>query len=103
MPLDREDAWRVVQLLAHVLADMLQGAPARADGGLGLVMPIDARRVGRQRCALGARLRRCRLLRIEQLLELGFDGRDIGVDRFVEQHPLLSVELLALLAELDAL
>ena len=66
-------------------------------------MPIDARQVGRQRRALGAALRLSGLLRVEQLLELGFDGRDVGVDCLVEQRPLFSVELLALLTELDAL
>ena len=52
--LDREHAWRVVELLADVFADALDRAATRAGGVLGLVVALDARQMGRQRCALGA-------------------------------------------------
>jgi hypothetical protein len=45
------------------------------------------------------RLLACR----HQLLQLGLQRRDVGIHRLVEQRPLLGAQLLALLAELQAL
>ena len=62
MALDREDAGRVVELLAHILADALQTAAAAALGVLGLVADLPAREDCRQRHAARLFLRRRRRL-----------------------------------------
>lgn len=65
-------------------------------------MDVGARQVRRQRCTLGflPLLVRRRWL---QLLQLDFECSQVGVDSLVEQAHLLGGELLAALAELQAL
>ena len=53
MPFYAEHAWRVIKLLADVFTDALEGAAAWALGVFRLVMNLCARKLGRQRSALG--------------------------------------------------
>ena len=53
MPFNAEHAWRVVELFADVFADALEGAAALALGVFRFVMNQRARKLGRQRSALG--------------------------------------------------
>lgn len=102
MPLDGEHAGNVVELLGHVLADAFERTAARASGRLGFVVDIDARQVCRQR-------RAARLLlvlglgRRAKLLQLFFDGGQVGVKRLFQKAGLRRVQLLAALAEAQAL
>jgi len=102
MPLDGEHTGNVIELLGHVFADALERAAARAGGRLGFVADIDARQVCRQR-------RAARLLLVlglgwrTKLLQLFFDGRQVGVKRLFQEAGLRCVELLAALAEAQAL
>lgn len=93
-----EEARRLhVELLADVLANLDQvGAALAALARLGLVAVFDARQFRRQRLAagplalsLGRRL----------AFELFLDGGQVGIDRFLEQQPLLADERFAGLAE----
>ncbi|MDQ0073420.1 hypothetical protein J2W34_005228 [Variovorax boronicumulans] len=87
MPLDAEHAGSVVELLGHVLADALEHTAARAGGRLGFVVDIDTRQVCRQ----------------AKLLQLFFDDGQVGVTRLFQKAGLRHVELLAALAEAQAL
>ena len=87
--LHRKDAGLVIELLRHVLADALQLAAATAGGGIRFVAYFLARQRGRQRGALGL------LLTIvlgrpgrRELLDLGAQGFDVGVEG-LKQHALL--------------
>ena len=85
------------QLLADVLADLDQvGAALAALARLGLVAVFNAGQLRRQRlatCALTLPLGR------RLAFELFLDGGQVGIDRFLEQQPLLADECLAGLAE----
>lgn len=95
----REYARCVVQLLA----DALERTAARAASVLGLVVAVHARQVRRQGGALRHRARRSRrLLLAQQFLELRLSRGKVGVQSLVEQRALFGIELLALLAELQA-
>ena len=102
MPLDGEHAGNVVELLGHVLADALEGAAACAGGRLGFMGDIDARQVCRQR-------RATRLLlvlglgRWAELLQLFFKGSQVGIECLLQKAGLRRIELLAALAEAQAL
>lgn len=64
---------------------------------------IHTRQVLRQGSALGSLARRCRrLLLAQQFLKLRLGRGDVGVHGLVEQRALFGIELLALLAELQA-
>src|SRR6266850_7956233 len=101
VPLHREHARGVVELLGHVLADALQSTAAAAHGRGWLVANLAARQVRRQHLALRLLLaclrRRCaggRLL----ALELAAERLEVFVDRFLQQALLLAAEPLALAA-----
>ena len=103
MALDGEHARRVVQLLGHVLADALERTAATAGRVLRLVMDFAARQMSRQCLALGLLLLACVLLAGPDLIELGLQRRQVGVDRLFEQALLLGVEGLGLGRELQSL
>src|SRR6266850_3869720 len=101
VPLHREHARGVVELLGHVLADALQSTAAAAHGRGWLVANLAARQVRRQHLALRLLLaclrRRCaggRLL----VLKLAAERLEIFVDCLREQALLLAAEPLALAA-----
>ena len=102
MALDGEHVGNVVEVLGHVFADALERTAACAGGRRRFMKHIDARQVCRQRCA-------ARLLLVlslgwrAQLLQLFFDRSQVGVKRLLQETGLRSVELLAALAEAQAL
>ncbi|KGS74134.1 hypothetical protein X942_5546 [Burkholderia pseudomallei MSHR5596] len=100
MPLDREHAGRIVQLLADVLADAYALATTRAGRVVRFMMDVGARELRRQWGAFRLLTRLAGPLLRLQRFELGLNRRQICVDRFVEQAHLLFAELLAVLAEL---
>ena len=103
MVLHGQHARRVVQLLAHVLAHPVQGAATRARRGLGLVADLDVWQVlGELRPPGLGFLLVVLQWRCLQVLKLGLQRSDVGVHRFLEQRPLLGIELFAARAELDA-
>lgn len=99
MPMHEEARRLHVQLFADVLADLDQvGTASAALARLRLVAVLDARQLRRQRLASGAlALALGRRLAVEFLL----DGRQVHVERFLEQQALLADERLAGLAETD--
>jgi len=101
--LDGEHPGRVVQLLGHVLADALERAAAAAGGVLGLVADLAAWQVRRQLLALRCALLALALLVGRDLVELGLQRRQVGIDGLFEQAPLLGVEGLAPGGELQPL
>ena len=89
MALDREQPGRVVQLLADILADALQGAAAArrgAAGRFGFVVLVHAGQLWRQCCAFGLQAG-CDLgsWRRRQRLQFQLDGRDVGINGLIEQ------------------
>ena len=89
MALYREQAGRVVQLLADIFSDAFQGAAASccgAGGGVGFVVLVHAGQLWRQRCAFGL-LAGCRVdyWRGRQMLEFQLDGRDVSINGLIEQ------------------
>jgi len=103
MPLDREHAGLVVQLLGHVLADALHRLTAAAGGVLGLVADLMARQVRRQRQPLGALL--VLALGLGGLLDFDLGGQrgQVGVQRLLDQALLLGREGFGLGRELQSL
>lgn len=99
MLLDGEHAWRVVQLLADVLADALKLATASALSVFWFVMNDGAWKLRRQRCTLWflAHLfwSRSRL----ECRQLSVDSLKISVKQIVEQAALLRADLLAALGK----
>lgn len=76
---------------------------AEAAVWVALVVVIHARQVRRQGRALGPLTSRLgRLLLAQQFLKLCLGRRDVGIKGLVEQRTLFDIELLALLAELQA-
>ena len=107
MPLDCEQPGRVIQFLADILADALQGAAAAfcgAGSGVGFVVLVHAGQLWRQRCAFGLQTG-CGVgsWRRRQRLQLQLDGRDVGFNGLIEQAGLGRVKLLAAFAKLPAL
>ncbi|SAL88375.1 hypothetical protein AWB68_08755 [Caballeronia choica] len=100
MPLYREHAGRVIQLLADVLADTNAFAAARTDRAVRLVMKVGTWQFRRKRCPLWLLTWRSSLLAGLQPLQLEPDCRQIRVERFLEQAQLLPVELLTAPAKL---
>lgn len=99
----RKDARRVVELLGDVLAHALHRAAAGAVRVLGVVGDLAPRQCRGQRRAPG-RLLRFVGLRRKHGLEFGqllVDRRDVGVDRLVEQQPLLGAHPLTGTVELQ--
>jgi hypothetical protein len=103
VPLDREQAGRVVELLGDVLADAPQLTAATAGGALGLVADLPPRQLGRQRLAL----RRLLLGRpgtgLSCSISRASEIRKVGVDGLLEQALLLGRERFALRGELQPL
>jgi hypothetical protein len=97
MAMHEEARWLHVELLADVLANLDQvGAALAALARLGLVAVFDARQFRRQRLAAGAL---ALSLGRRLAFELFLDGGQVGIDRFLEQQPLLVDERFAGLAE----
>ncbi len=101
VPFHRKHARRVVQLLAHVLADPYAFATALARCAVRFVMDVGAWQLRRQRCPFRLLALPFSSRRLE-LLELHLDGNQVAIDRLVEQVHLLAVELFAAPAELLA-
>ena len=91
VPLNMEDARRVVELLAHVLADALHRATATAHGSFRLVPHFDPRQVRRQWRPFRLVLGRLRRRPGSQRRELRTDCFEIRVDGLLEQAPLPAV------------
>ena len=102
MALDGEDARLVVQLLGHVLADALHGLPAAAGRVLGIMAHVATRQVRRQLLA-PRQLPFTSSAAWLQRLNLGGNGREVAVQRLVQEAPLLGAEPLALRGELQPL
>jgi len=102
VPFHRKHARRVVQLLAHILADAYAFATALARRAVGFVMDVCARQLRRQRCAFRLLALSFNSFRLE-LFELHLNGNQVAIDGLVEQVHLLTVELFAAPAELLAL
>jgi hypothetical protein len=104
MPLHREHARLVVQLLGDVLTDALHLAAAATHGAVRFVRYFPSRQMWRQRLALGDPLV---LLVAADLVDLGAGLGDVGVQRLFEQPGLLGAqagaELLAGGGELQSL
>jgi|APLak6261683748_1056154.scaffolds.fasta_scaffold00297_2 hypothetical protein len=99
--LDGEDARLVVQLLGHVLADALHGLATAAGCALWFVAHFAARQLRRQLLTPRLLTLACGLGGLQRV-DLGSDGRQIGIQRLVQQALLLGAELLALRRELQA-
>jgi hypothetical protein len=101
MTVQEEARWLNVQLLTDVLADLDQvGAALATLTRLGLMAVLDARQFRLQRLATGAFARRlARCLATEFLI----DGREVHIDRLVEQQALLANKCFASVAEARAL
>ena len=92
MPLDCEQPGRVIQFLADILADALQGAAAArrgAQGGVGFVVLVDTGQLRWQRCAFGLLAGvdvgfRCK----RQTLKFLLDGCDVRINDVIEQASL---------------
>src|ERR1700722_13406144 len=102
VPLHLKDPWRVVELLAHILADALKTTAAAALGILRLVMDLPAWEDCRERYTA-----RLFLLRRRRLLFQGFefetDRFDIRIDALIEKRALHGVHLLATPIEVPTL
>lgn len=92
---------RVVQFLAEVLADALEGAAAWAVGIFWLVMNQCAWKLCRQSPALGRLLFLGRSYHGLQALKLSFNRSDVGVYQIIEQASLLGIHLFAALGKLQ--
>lgn len=103
MPLDCEHAWRIVQLLADVFAHALPLATALARGVFRLVMDVRTRQFRWQGHTLRLLPRLSGTRGRLKLFELGFQCRQVCIDRLVEQAHLFGIKLLAAFAELQAL
>ncbi|GMV02610.1 MAG: hypothetical protein AMXMBFR52_22660 [Burkholderiales bacterium] len=89
LPLNREDARGVVELLGDVLADALERTAATADRRLRFVADLTSGQMRRQRLAFRLLLRRRRRFGRLRALELAGHRIEIGVDRLPEQTGLL--------------
>lgn len=92
MTLHAELARRVVELLGHVFADVLQLAAATrrcAGGPLGLVLDLATRQDRRQRLALGRLLLSWRLGWLLELADLSIQRLQVLVDGLFQQALLL--------------
>jgi hypothetical protein len=103
MPLHRKDAGLVIELLGDIFPDALHLAAAAAGGVLRLVVDLASRQLRRQRLALRLVLLARGLVLRHQALDLLGDRLQIGVERFLQQAPLLGVEALGLRGELQPL
>jgi hypothetical protein len=100
MLLHRKHARRVIQLLADVLANPLELAAAGALDVVGFVLNHGTRKLRRQGNTLGLLAWFSLRSRRTQRLQLGFNGRDVGVEQVVEQAALLGTQLLTALGKL---
>jgi len=99
--LNVEDAGRVIQFLGHILTDALHGAAARADRGFGFVVNVGPRQIRRQWLAFSLAFRLC--WRCGELRQFFFHRRQVGINGFLEQLPLLDWPVLGLHPEAPAL
>src|ERR1700683_2170784 len=102
VPLHLKDARRVVELLAHILADALETTSAAALGILRLVTYLPAREDCRERHTARLFLRRRRRL-LFQGFEFETDCFDIRIDALIEERALHGVHLLATPIEVPTL
>ena len=104
MTFHSHDARRVVELFADIFANALEPASAAADCGPWFVTELYTRQIGRQRCALGLLAILLGLFLIgTQCVELNFNRSNIGIQRFIEQACLCSIELLGVTAKAPTL
>jgi hypothetical protein len=96
-------AGRLVQLLADVFVDALEGAAAWAVSVVRLMMDQGAWKLWRQSSALGFLLFLGRRWHCLQRLKLCFNRCDIGIDKVIEQTGLIRIHLLAALGKLQTL
>lgn len=85
MALDGKHARDVVQLLADIFADALEGAAASAVGVVRFVMDQRTRKLWRQGRTLGLLLFLRRNGRYLQCLKLGLNRCNIGIDQVIQQ------------------
>lgn len=101
--LDGEYARRVVEFLADVLANALEGAAALAMVVVGFVVNQRTWKLRRQRGAFRFLPSLSRNGSGLQRFQFGFDGCDVSVDQVIKQADLIRAQLLAALDKLEAL